>query len=548
VAKYRFRGALNAAVFPLLSFLQGRTVVQPQLDNNVRTTQAFYGTEESADYSIPQLLFCENIVPTAEGIQSVGYTAAIEGIPEATSFDQVITLRDADENVFLFCPAGGANYIYAANSGSWVSTNPITAPNVAVSRAYVNGRTFVCYEGLGIYEYDSTLNTFTSQPLVGLSSVDIRGIGASNNYLLAFTDITQHWSSLINPLDFTPSLLTGAGFAIPQDVKGKITAVSGTAGGFIIHTTKNAVAAVYTNNVRAPFTFKEISNAGGTVSYEQVTGEQTAGSQYAWTTGGFQRLTLQTSEHVSAEVNDFLAGRVWESWDSATKSIVSHNVGAPEFQIKIAHVSTRYIVLSYSVDNSGVYQYALIYDVILKRWGKLRITHTDCFTFPYPNVYGDLSYTELASVDYYGLSLTSYEDLATGVISNTPSKRSMAFLAADGTVSIALMDYNKDTTDDAVAVFGKFQLLRARMITSQQLSVEGFYSAEGTTIPPTPPTVVASIDGKNSYLKLPMVHLTSGPFSASYAKRVTGLNLSYIFEGSMALSSYVLEVTAEGDR
>ena len=69
MAKQRFTGALNAADFPFLSVLKGRSVVQPQLDNNVRTTQTFYGTEESANYNIAQLLYCENVLPTAEGLQ-----------------------------------------------------------------------------------------------------------------------------------------------------------------------------------------------------------------------------------------------------------------------------------------------------------------------------------------------------------------------------------------------------------------------------------------------------------------------------------------------
>jgi hypothetical protein len=211
-------------------------------------------------------------------------------------------------------------------------------------------------------------------------------------------------------------------------------------------------------------------------------------------------------------------------------------------------VSTRYLVISYSVDNSGVYQYALIYDVILKRWGKLKVTHTDCFTYPYPNVYGDLSYAELESTDYYGLSLNAYEDLAIGVTSNPTSKRSMAFLGADGAVSVALLDYNKTELHDAVIILGKFQLIRARMISSQTLDVEGFYTDAGTTLPQAVPTVIASLDGKNPYLRQPMVRLSSGEFSAKYAKRVTGLNIWYVFEGTMALSSYVLEVTAEGDR
>ena len=187
MAGQRFRGALNAANFPLLTRLQSRTVVQPGLDNNVRTTEKFYGTSESADYSIPQLLYCENVIPTAEGVQSVGYETIIEGIPGETGFDQAITLRDQDENNFLFCPADGTNYIYTANAGEWVSVNPFSSGGVPVSRAYVNGRTFICYSGLGVYEYDSTLGTFSKQTLTGLTDAEVRGIGASNNYLIAYT-------------------------------------------------------------------------------------------------------------------------------------------------------------------------------------------------------------------------------------------------------------------------------------------------------------------------------------------------------------------------
>ena len=80
--------------------------------------------------------------------------------PITSVFDQAITLRDADENNFLLCPAGGQNYIYRGNVGAWVSANPISAEGKQVSRAYVNGRTFICYAGLGIYEYDTATDTF----------------------------------------------------------------------------------------------------------------------------------------------------------------------------------------------------------------------------------------------------------------------------------------------------------------------------------------------------------------------------------------------------
>lgn len=542
MAKYRFQGALNAAVFPFVAAFQSRTVVQPQLDNNVKTNQAFYGTQESADYSIPQLLYCENVMPTAEGVMTVGFETVVDPLAGAGDFDQVITLRDFNENNFLFAPAGGKNYIYAANKGAWVSTNPIDAPNLQVSRAYVNGRTLICYEGLGIYEYDSTAKTFLKRTITGLSDSDIRGIGASNNYLLAYTRITVYWSSLINPLDFVPSTITGAGFAIPQDVKAEINAVVGTAGGFIIYTAKNAVAAVYTQNIRAPFTFKEIANAGGVESYEQVTSDQNSGPQYAWGTGGFQRITTQNSEPLSTELNDFLAGRVYETWDAQNKRIELIRAGVNEFQVKVAYIASRYLVISYGLNIDGNYQYALIYDAGLKRWGKVKIDHVDCFQYPYPNLFGDLSYDDLEPVTYEDLSDTSYAELSQGIFSRQPSKRTVAFLKINGQVDILEMDYNK-TDQRGVMVFGKFQLTRARVMTIQQVELEAIYGTDEVTV-----TAIATVDGKDEAIIKEMMLLRNGSEVKRYAKRVTGLNVMLAIEGALSATSYIMEVTNDGDR
>lgn len=549
MAKQRFRGALNAANFPLVSTLQGRTVVQPQLDNNVKTNQAFYGTQESADYSIPQLLYCENVVPTAEGVQSVGYETVILGLPGVTAFDQAITIRDSNENNFLFAPCGGLNYFYRANDGVWAQKNPITgAAGKSVTRAYVNGRTLICYETLGIYEYDPVADTFTKQTINGLADADVRGIFSSNNYMGIYTDLVIHWSSLIDPLDFVPSLDTGAGFAIPQDVKAQISAVVGTAGGFIIYTAKNAVAAVYTQNIRAPFTFKEVSNAGGILSYEQVTSDQNSGPQYAWTTGGLQRITTQNSETVSAEINDFLAGRMWEEWDPITKRLVTHKEGATEFGVKVTYAASRYLIISYSVDNSGLYQYAIVMDMALKRWGKLKVDHVDCFAYPYPNVFGNLTYGDLEATTYSNIGNTSYADLATGIASDPPSKRAIGFLSTNGTVQLALMDYNKELPQKGVAIFGKFQLIRARVASMQQMELEGVYSDGPTPVADIVVTAIAALDGKNADVVVPMKLLKQTREYQRWAKRVIGVNISVAVEGTFALSSYILELTAEGDR
>lgn len=542
MSKYRFQGALNAAQFPLVSSFQARTVVQPQLDTNVKTNQAFYGTQESADYAIPQLLYCENVLPTAEGLMSVGYEDLIAGIPGETSFDQVITLRDADENTFLFAPAGGKNYIYNALTGIWESTNPISAVGVRVSRAYVNGRTFVCYSGLGIYEYNTVAGTFLAVTILGLTADQILGIGGSSNYLLIHDKLTVYWSSLINPVDFVPSLTTGAGFAIPQDVKGDITALLGTSGGFIICTSKNAVAAVYTQNSRAPFTFKEVANSGGVQTSEQVALEQTSGMQYIWGTAGLQSLTTQKAETVSAELNDFLAGRVWEYWDRENKKLIFVKDGSLEFAVKLSYLNSRYLVVSYATGGSNLFNYALIFDVALKRWGKLKIDHADCFSYTYPALVGDLSYDDLAGTSYDALSLTSYDGLAVGVVPFQPSKLSMAFLKPDGSVQLALPNYYKE--DQAgVAIFGKFQLTRARLMTIQQLAIEGIFGTSEMLV-----TAIASSNGKALDTAKSMQLLLNGDQVRTYARRLTGINVSIVVEGSFALTSYLLEVTNDGDR
>lgn len=549
MAKYRFRGALAAAQFPLVAVLTGRTVNNPQQDLDVKAPQTVLGQPTPSQFNTPQVLYVENVLPTSEGMQSVGYDLKIQPRLDVDDFDQAINLRDANENNFLYVPARGRNYIWNAATGAWISTSGFTGwTGKLVTRAYVNGRTFVCFEGRGIYEYDAAANTFLPQAITGLLAADIRGIGGSSNYLIAFTNLEVCWSSLVNQLDFVPSFTTGAGRSIPQDVKARITAVLGISGGFIIYTAKNAIAAIYTNNTRAPFTFKEIANAGGIQTYEQVTSEQTSGAQYAWTTGGLQKITVQQAEPVSAEVNDFIAGNMYDEYSSATKLITTLYSGKYEFPVKLSFISSRFLVISYSTNNdSALYQYALVFDTILKRWGRLKISHTDCFSYPYPNVSGNITYAMLANTIYDDLTNTSYANLATGVISDPPSKLTMAFMGVQGDVRMCTMDYNKLTNDGAVIIFGKFQLIRANMIGMQQLELEGVYGLSSDRPYPVTVTVKTEYPNNRGIAVAPMVLTSSRGKNSRYNKRAVGLNHELVVEGTFALSSYLIEATAEGD-
>lgn len=552
MAKYRFGGVLKAARWPLLAALQGRTIITPMLDVGRGLPRFFHGTDESADLQVPQIMYCENVVPTIEGVQSVGYLPLVAEDDTLAWFDQAFILRDADENNYIFAPSNGANYILDPVALEWTSYNPVVLPAATrVTRSYVNGRTFVCYAGVNIYEWDPAGPDFLPVTITlpaGVVLADVQGIGSSNNYNILFTDIAVYWSSLVDPLDFTASVTTGAGSAIPQDVKGQIISIQGVAGGFIIWTVKNAVAAQYTNNVRAPFAFKEISGVGGILVPEQATQDTVSGIQYAWTTNGLQKVTLQGSEFISVEVNDFLAGRRYNYVDDTTKTIISVDSTTDEFYVKVSLVSNRFLCISWTdtifpVLLQKVYTFCLMYDLGLKRWGQFKIVHTDVFDFEVSTEDGGaLTFDDLLTQTFDDLGTKTFNDLIDiSVVGTTPtSKRTLAFLGYYGSVHIALMDYQKDLNHEGVVVFGRHQMSHPQIMQHQLTTVEGKYATFNALIQ-------ASQDGYSFGTFVPMTPQYSADGVATYDHRVTGVNFNLAFTGTFALSSYVTEVTQDGD-
>jgi len=524
-----FTVGLNLAEFPFISDFFARSVMVPQLDIPPRVTRTNdVGSVESRNPELAQHLYAQNVMPATEGLMSVGYVQLLAAIPGATDFDQVITLRDEDENNFLFAPAGGKNYIMTALSGTWAPHSSFVAtPGSLVTRAYVNGRTFVCYESQRVLEYDFATDTLNTAVIVGLPA-QAEGISASNNYMLAWVGLEVHWSSLIDPLDMVPSIQTGAGFAIPQDVKGPIRSIVPISGGFIIYTTKNAVAALYTNNARAPFVFKEVSNTGGILDPEQISLDATVGFHYGWTSNGLQKITANTSEPVSGAASDFLAGRILETFDTITNLLTVQRL-TTNVHVKVTHVSGRYLVVSYGKDVGAtpqLFSHAIVFDTVLKRWGKLLVDHSDCFTYPYPTI--------------------------PGVITQSPHKQSLAFLQADGTILQCVLDY-RDQQDVGVLILGKFQLVRQKNITFQTCEFESLIDAY-------PPDVylLVSLDGRNMGTPQQLQVIKDNGNYKKYgapaysgtgaAPARSGVSLCLLVKGTFELAANILTVTQSGNR
>jgi hypothetical protein len=541
MAQEKFKALLNAAVFPFAARFAHQTVLIPALDQNVKTPQSFYGEVSSADFGVPQLIYAENVMPAGEGLIACSFQQLVARAGAVSStFDQFIQLRDEDENLVFFCPAEGNNFVYRNAVEGWQARNTINAGNAQVSRAYVNGRTFICYAGLGVYEYNTALHAIEKKTLVGVADADILGIGQSSNYLLAHTRISVHWSSLIDPLDFTPNLSTGAGNLIPQDVKGPITALVGVPGGFLVFTTRNCVAATYSTNIRQPFIFREVDNCGGIESYEQITTEASSSKVFAWTTGGLQTVSLRVAESIYPDVSDFLAGKLWEEWDRTTKTFLRARQ-VFDFRVKVTHVSARYLVISYGRRNE-MFAYALILDTVMKRWGKIKLDHTDATFFTFLPAGMTRTYESAGELDeaYRDYANIAYADTVSRDNLESSLKDSLAFLQANGTVVQLVMDYRARSAS-AVAIFGKYQLRRSEHATLQTARID-HVEAEW----PLTATALLTLDGSEHWIAQPGVQIEATSSTRMFGFDATAKNISLALEGTFELKDVELAMSRNG--
>jgi hypothetical protein len=543
MAKQRFKAPLNVAKFPFLYSRVSRAVLQQNLDLAPRTPQAFYGNLESADFNTLSLIYAENVFPIATGILSVGIKEEIQAFsPPVTDFDQLLTLRDSDENNVLFCPGRGKNYVYNSSSLSWESKNPFSWNPIyaLVSKAYVNGNTFVCYESARVIRWNAATVSFDTITLTlpaGYAMLDIRGISGASNYLLAFTAVDILWSSLTNNTNFNDPV-GGSGRQIPQDLKGPITNIQPMAGGFIIYTTRNAVAAFFTNNPATPFLFKEIIGSGGVGGSNQVTGDANAAGHFTYGSSGLQLVSMQRAESVFPEASDFLVSREYESWNKDTGQVESTNLVAIQ-EARLVMLANRFLFISYGWTGS-FYTFALVYDLSLQRWGKLRINHVDCGLLPLEAGGGKLRYYQLGKYSSY--AGFGYDELVAAYGSVPPLKSGFVFLEPSGRTQIILIDSQIETSN-GVAVFGRVQVTRNRKVTFQRADVDGLFSVPAPSL-----KLLPSENGYDRSAVVVAVPVSQSTRSVRYDARYTAENFDIAIEGRFDLSTLVIETMVHGTR
>ena len=522
-----YRGNLSVKAFPLLSDFQGRTVIVQGPDNTFN--RSLTSSEDvDKDVGIPIVYYCHNVLPAPYGFNSVGYEQVLQRLNSfETGFNQIKLLRTNPlsstvngPRVYFAPRQVGTHYTFSLGGSSWaaITTSVPYTSSTVISYATLQGITYIFFSGIGCYKYNSTANTLVAITLTGLVPANILGITTYQGYMIAYDQNSVYWSSVLdvdyttNSVDFTPSLLSGAGNIRPEGARGPITIVLAATFGLSVYTTSNIVSAVYSGNSRYPFNFKEVVSSGGCTSADLVAYDANTGNQYAYTTSGLQMVTATATQTVFPEITDFLAGQDFEDFDEVIFKFTQSTLTAP-MQKRVASIADRYLIFSYGVSELT---HAIVYDMTQKRFGKLKITHIDCFEY---------EYLDPAQAD--------------------APRRSIAFLKKDGSISI-LNPSVTFSSSNGVILLGKFQYVRSRLLSLEALEIQTVHpnqSAQAYDLVSQTGGTVESLVRYTGYETS-----VSGQSQRTYRFHKTGVNHSILIVGGFFLSSFVLTFHIHGRR
>ncbi len=514
MAQITYRGNLSAKVFPFVSEYFGQSIIVPGADQNF-SRQLSSSEDLDKDKGIPQIYYGHNIMPTADGFQSIGYTTAISDAKDG--FTNRYTLRDVNgDEVFYAQNSEGNNYILPFGGSTWTQVNTISGTvGTLITTATVNGQSFIYFSGVGCYFYNAASGHLEPVTLTGLDTSVIIGITSAAGYMIAWSSNSIAWSSTVahtipsDPIDFVPSLITGAGGGNVEAAKGKITLCVTNYLGIIVYTTDNAVAALYSGNPRFPFNFREIVASGGLANQALVCSDVSNGNHYAYTTSGLQLISASSTQTIYPEITDFIAGKYFEDFDESTLEFVTTILTSP-MKKALATVSDRYLVISYGVTSLT---HALVFDVIQKRFGKLKIPHVEAFEFK-----------------TLGPEVTE-----------TP-RNSLGFLQTSGTIQVVDFAY-ASRTSSGVMLLGKYQYVRNRLLQLDSVQFENVRVGNSFKLYSIP-----SLNGKT--LGTPILGylaVNSGNFR-KYNFRTTAVNHSLLCLGNFYATSLELTFNIAGRR
>lgn len=508
-----YRANLSAKSWPYLSTYFGRSVIVGSASHDQNFNRQVYSSEDpDKDVGIPQVYYLHNVMPVSQGFQSVGYTPLIPAIRGVSIAKKIFQLNYTEGSAYFTSLDTGDNFtLQFGDAPIWRPTTYMAAiTGRAISVVSISGNAYIYFSGLGCRRYNPATNSLDVVLLTGLDPTQVLGIVSAVGYMIAYTTTGIAWSSTIDPTDFTPSLVTGAGGGGVELAKGPITLCVSNSIGFTVYTGVNAVSAIYSGNSRFPFNFREMASAGGLTSVDVVARDISDSAHYAYTTIGLQQVSVNNSQVIYPEVTDFISGKVFEDFNENTNIFIQTHVVNMKKALNI--IANRYLVLSYGITELT---HALVLDTVMKRWGKLKITHVDCFEYLlYPS-----QITEIP-------------------------RQSFGFMKKTGEiVSVNFESNDEDIPHSGVLLLGKYQYVRARLMTLEEVTIENIQDTSRFTL-----SNLVSYKGKRVD-KISSGYLQTNDASAiTYKFHDAGMNHSLLLKGSFYAVSLLLRFSLQGYR
>ena len=540
MAQISYRANLSSAIFPMTLARAGRSVIIPGPDQNFDRRVDPSG--EQKDAGIPQVIYMENVLPTSNGYQSVGYrTVTNATLPFIDMAILELKLPGGTYPEILAFRTSGGTEVYRLNVDVWQLVTQVGAAvavssEAAISFGIVKGIIYIFHDAaLFTYSTNGTSGTLTNVTATLLPlgvMANAIGIVGSYNYLLFFSgtsSLTVYRSSTLSAVDFQPSLITGAGSEGVTNTQGNGKFLRATPAGFLIYTDNNIVAADYTGNARYPFRFAPVANSVGVTYPWEVYSDVDESEQFTVSRASvIQAVNNKSAQAVAPEVSEYFErSNSFDSFEYILNTFTTKLIPSNQETFRIYKLNSRYLFISYKESTvdilPGQYDAAFVFDLQLQRYGKLRKRHSHLVT----------------------MRSAFSNKLMLGLINN--------FTGASYIWELNIVE-SEQTEMRGVILLGKFQYVRSRDLCLDELSFESGQVIDADPSPPILPgnfTVLAypTSNGKD-FLPAHTPYYRADDSTAAVANYFCGAegkNVSVLVKGAFDLCSVELTFHVGGN-
>lgn len=565
---------LDAKVFPFVSQNWGRTVIVPTSSDNNFNRQVQATTDADHDIGIPQAYYMHNVMPHAQGFQSVAYNGIVAAAIAETTFKYIREVKDSIGNYALLGVCSNGKWYIRETNSTWTLIYTSSFPTLPVYIAYINGITYIYQKNAGLQIYSWLTHTLSSAVFLGIDPGVIDGITASFGYMIAWAGVNGGYAIPATATAASNKVAAIVGYARVGDIISSpffpvntqiistdplnnfiyLSTVSASSGATVL-TKQASPGAVYWSSTinELDFVPSLITGAGGgqvqgaeglvtlclphTTGFIVYTTKNAVGSTYSGNSrypfnfnaivgsGGISDPSLVTQEGVTGNHYAYTTnGLQLLSIGSATTSLtdITDFISGKLFEDFDDIAKTFSLV---RLSNTMVKKITIVsarYLVI--SYGITSLTHALVY---------DLITTRFGKLRTNHVYCFEVAPNVTNVITDLP-RQAIGFLQQDGTCNVVDFDvYNP--ASNGTLILGKYQYVRARNLILDEFLLENIYNPDTFNC-----TIMTSLDGKTvSSLDVPVL-ATSGGGQSKYTARSEGQNISLLLQGQFHIESGVL--------